>query len=677
VSLRLPGTERGRAQAPRLVLRFALFTAVGLSIASVAIFLLVKGFVTAQAQDSVEKNTRFVAEAVLPRKLTPKDFAAPPTPARRVQLDSLFRTQVMLDDVQRVSLYGLDGRVAFSTMRSLVGHRTAESAAAQHSLHGAKIRTSIQRETLPGVPSKTVLKQYVPIWFGNRPAGVLVTSRNYAPIARSVRATFLPIALVLEGLLLALFVSFLPVLRRVTRQMDDHLGQIEHQALHDGLTGLPNRALFRDRIAVSLADARRSEGHSAVLLLDLDRFKEINDTLGHAAGDELLRLLAARLHGALRETDTVARLGGDEFGIVMRVGGPTDVRDAAERIHNALEHPFEIEGLRFEVGASIGASLFPDDATDPDTLVRFADVAMYTAKRNRTDLELYNAAFDDTSRDSLAMGSELRRALDDGDIIAHYQPKVDIESGRIVGAEALVRWNHPDRGLVMPAAFLPTVEKTGLMNQLTAYMLRLAVAQAAEWNRLDVGLGIAVNVDAGALLDPAFPDLVEAALSEGGLPSNCLTLEITETSIMADPLRAGTVARDLASIGVRLAIDDFGTGYSSLGQLTALPLSELKIDRSFVTRLADSPADLTIVRTILDLGASLDLCVVAEGIESSETRSILQGLGCVLAQGYAFGAPVSAADLTKVLLSRPAESTAKHGSRTYAPAAAFAEAPGR
>ena len=331
------------------------------------------------------------------------------------------------------------------------------------------------------------------------------------------------------------------------------------------------------------------------------------------------------------------------------------MRDAAARIHNALEQPFEIEGLRFEVGASIGAALFPNDAIDPDTLVRFADVAMYAAKRNRTGLELYKPELDDTSRDSLAMGGELRRALDDGDIIAHYQPKVDIESGRIVGAEALVRWNHPDRGLVMPGAFLPTVEKTGLMSQLTALMLRLAIAQALEWDRHDVRLGIAVNVDAGALLDPAFPALVAEALSEAGLPPDRLTLEITETSIMADPLRAGSVARDLATIGVRLSIDDFGTGYSSLGHLTALPLSELKIDRSFVNRLADSPTDLTIVRTILDLGTSLDLCVVAEGIESGETRSILQGLGCVLAQGFAFGAPVSAADLTQVLLSAPAE----------------------
>ena len=285
--------------------------------------------------------------------------------------------------------------------------------------------------------------------------------------------------------------------------------------------------------------------------------------------------------------------------------------------------------------------------------MRFADVAMYAAKRNRTGFELYRASIDDTSRDALAMGSELRRALDEGAIIAHYQPKVEIESGRIVGAEALVRWNHPDRGLVLPGAFLPTVEKTGLMGQLTACILRLAVAQAVEWDRRGFPLGVAVNVDAGVLLDPTFPAAVAAVLTDAGLPSDRLTIEITETSIMVDPVRAGEVAQELAAIGVRLSIDDFGTGYSSLGHLTALPLSELKIDRSFIAKLGNSPTDLTIVRTILDLGASLDLTVVAEGIESDATRTILRGLGCGLAQGYEFGAPVTASDLTLSLLSPP------------------------
>lgn len=456
-------------------------------------------------------------------------------------------------------------------------------------------------------------------------------------------------AALLEALVLVLLASFFPVLRLAARQLGSHIDEIEHLALHDSLTGLPNRVLFRDRIDQVLADARRQQGRAAVMLLDLDRFKEINDVLGHASGDELLQEFGERLSSSLRETDTVARLGGDEFGIVMRVAGIGDIRAAAAKIHAALEPAFAIGDLSLDVGASIGGAVFPDDATDPETLVRFADIAMYTAKRNQTRTELYDPAEDDGSREALALGGEIRQALDDGSIVAHYQPKVELGSGRIVGAEALARWNHPTRGLVHPAEFLPVVEKAGLMALLTRRMLGLAVEQAAAWHRDGTELEVALNIDIRALLDPTFPATVASALADAGLPASRLTLEITETSLVADPTRSRGVAEELAAIGVRLSIDDFGTGYSSLGHLTALPLAELKIDRSFVSRMSNSPTDMTIVRTILGLGASLGLDVVAEGIESRRTCEALRGLGCTLAQGYALGRPVTSAELTDAI----------------------------
>jgi diguanylate cyclase (GGDEF)-like protein len=385
------------------------------------------------------------------------------------------------------------------------------------------------------------------------------------------------------------------------------------------------------------------------MLLDLDGFKEINDVLGHANGDELLRGVSTRLRRSLRETDTVARLGGDEFGIVLRVNGVDDVLEAADRIHGALDEPFRIGDLSLDVGASIGGALFPDDAVDPETLVRFADVAMYAAKRRRSRVELYDPAEDDSSREALALGGEIRQALEDGSIVVHFQPKVEVASGRIVGAEALARWNHPQRGIVLPAAFLPVVEKAGVMRLLTDRVLRLAVEQAATWRAAGTPIEVAVNIDVRALLDSTFPAAVEAILGQAGLPAELLTLEITETSLMADPTRSRHVAHELAAIGVRLSIDDFGTGYSSLGHLTALPLSELKIDRSFVSRMTESPTGMTIVRTILDLGANLDLAVVAEGIESGLTRRLLLDLGCTLAQGYELGRPVPAEALTEAL----------------------------
>ena len=643
----------GPPRAPRLVLRFALLTGVSLAIASVAIFVMVRGFVTTQARDAVEQNTRFVTQAVLSRELAPGDFERQPTPTRRRALERLFRQQVMIDDVESAALYDTRGRLTFATTE-LAGAATAPLhavAAVQATVAGQKIRTTVEKTTARDGSSRTVLRQLVPIWFGDRAAGVLVTERDYAPIARSVTATFVPIALVLEGLLLVLFVSLFPVLRRVTRQIDSHMEEIQHQALHDSLTGLPNRVLFRDRIETALANARRSGGRAAVLLLDLDGFKEINDALGHASGDELLRELAVRLRRTLRDTDTIARLGGDEFGVVMPAGGADDVLETATRIHDAVDEPFEIGGLSLAVKTSVGGVLYPDDASDADTLVRFADVAMYSAKRNRTRIELYNPAADVSTRESLSLGSELRHALEAGDIVAHYQPKVEVSSGRVVGAEALVRWDHPERGIVLPSQFLPVVQKAGLMGSLTTLVLRRAAAEAATWSRDGHDLGVAVNVDVDALLDPAFPRRVADVLEETGLPPELLTIELTETSLMADPVRAGYVARELSAVGVRLSIDDFGTGYSSLGYLTALPLAELKIDRSFVGRMTESPMDMAIVRTILDLGSNLDLSVVAEGIESSAARKMLEGLGCRLAQGYEFGSPMSAGRLGAFLRS--------------------------
>ena len=647
---RRPG---GRPRAPRLVLRFTLLTGVSLAIASVAIFVMVRGFVTSQARDAVEQNTRFVAQAVLSRELAPGDFERQLTPARRRALKRLFRQQVMIDDVESAALYDTGGSLRFSTTEP-AGAGTAPlhaASAVRATLAGQKIRTAVEQTTARDGSSRTVLRQLVPIWFGDRAAGVLVTERDYAPIARSVTATFLPIALVLEGVLLVLFISLFPVLRRATRQIDSHMEEIEHQALHDSLTGLPNRVLFHDRIETALANARRTGGRAAVLLLDLDGFKEINDALGHASGDQLLRELAVRLRGTLRDTDTIARLGGDEFGVVMPAGSADDVLETATRIHVAVDEPFEIGGLSLDVKTSVGGVLYPDDASDADTLVRFADVAMYAAKRNRTRIELYNPAADVSSRESLSLGSELRRALEAGDIVAHYQPKVEVSSGRVVGAEALVRWDHPERGIVLPSQFLPVVQKAGLMGSLTALVLQGAAAEAAAWSRDGLDLGVAVNVDVDALLDPAFPRRVAEVLEETGLAPELLTIELTETSLMADPVRAGYVARELSSVGVRLSIDDFGTGYSSLGYLTALPLAELKIDRSFVGRMTESPMDMVIVRTILDLGSNLDLSVVAEGIESTKAREMLEELGCGLAQGYEFGSPMSAGRLTAFLRS--------------------------
>ena len=633
------------------MLRFTIFAAAALVVSSVAMVVVVRGFISSQAERASERNASTVAEGVLSRKLRRADFAAPVTLSRRRELDRLFARHVLVDGVDRATLFTRTGVVSYSTHPALIGWRTRDSGEARRALRSGATKTLVDPERVDG-RERRALKHVMPMVIGRRAAGTVVSSRDYAPIARAVWVTFLPIATVLEVILLILFVSFVPLLRRATRQLGSHIDEIEHLALHDSLTGLPNRRLFAERIEQALSEVGRDGGQGAVVLLDLDRFKEINDTLGHAHGDELLRSFSARLRQSLRHGDTVARLGGDEFGIVMRIGDVSDVSETASRIHASLEPPFVIGDLELDVGASIGASLFPDDATDTETLVRFADIAMYTAKGLRSHIELYNSQNDSSSRDSLILRGQVRQAIDDGTLTAYFQPKVEVDSGLIVGAEALARWQHPTRGVILPDVFLPLVDKADQINTLTDRVLDLAVRQAAIWKSAGTPIGVAVNIEVSSLTDPSFPSSVARRLAEADVPGELLTLEITETSLMADPARARRVAEELAAIGVHLSIDDFGTGYSSLGYLTALPLSELKIDRSFIYRMGHSPNDMTIVRTILDLGARLALSVVAEGIETPAMRKLLSSLGCRLAQGYEFGSPMAAAELTKVLPSR-------------------------
>ncbi len=420
----------------------------------------------------------------------------------------------------------------------------------------------------------------------------------------------------------------------------------EHQALHDVLTDLPNRALFRDRLSQALEAAQRQGTQLVVLLMDLDRFKEINDTLGHHHGDALLKQVGPRIAAVLRSSDTVARLGGDEFAVLLPgVAGSESGREMALRILEALEEPFMVQGLRLEVGASIGVARAPEHGEDVDTLIQRADVAMYVAKETHSGCETYEPSQDEHNLDRLALMGELRRAIDQCELVVAYQPKVELATGAVRGAEALVRWDHPQRGRIPPGAFVEHAEQTGLIKPLTLYVLDAALHQVTRWRREGLDLSVAVNLSVRSLLDHALPGEVAALLERWRAPASALKLEITESTIMADPVRARAILEELHDMGVGLAIDDFGTGYSSLGYLRALPVEELKIDRSFVVAMAASRDDQTIVQSTIDLGRNLGLRVVAEGIESEEVRGRLEELGCHLGQGYHFSRPVSGDEL--------------------------------
>ncbi|MCU0265107.1 MAG: EAL domain-containing protein [Actinomycetia bacterium] len=428
----------------------------------------------------------------------------------------------------------------------------------------------------------------------------------------------------------------------------------EHQANHDALTGLPNRVLLLDRLGRALADRR--EGRVALFLLDLDRFKEVNDTLGHLMGDRLLIHVAERIRAAVRPSDVVARLGGDEFAVVLpAVPDAEAAAEVAERIRVAVAEPFAFEGLLLELEASVGIALCPDHGTDVQQLQRSADVAMYLAKEERSGVEVYSAAKDRHSTTRLGLLGELRQAIEGGQLELHYQPKVGLGSGAPVGVEALVRWRHPHRGLILPDEFVPLAEHSGLMNRLTEFVVDTALAQAAQWWEIGLQVPVAVNVSARDLHGPSLTTTVARGLERHGLPASALLLELTERVLMAESARVGDTLAALERLGVRLSLDDFGTGYSSMVMLRRLPVREIKIERLFVQRLAQSGEDATIVRSIVDLAHALGIQAVAEGVENEITWDLLDDLGCDSAQGWYVGRPMPADRATAWLLRHPSQ----------------------
>jgi diguanylate cyclase (GGDEF)-like protein len=417
-------------------------------------------------------------------------------------------------------------------------------------------------------------------------------------------------------------------------------------ALTDALTGLPNRVMFADEARRAIATAERSDAPVVVMLIDLDRFKDINDTLGHHYGDEVLRQMSLRLTELLDPRDTVARLGGDEFAVLLRsVRSADEGVGVANAIRRALAEPFDAEGVSIELGGSVGVAFHPEDGDDVETLMQRADVAMYQAKEGATGVERYSVAQDDSSLARLALAADLRRALENSEFVPYFQPKIDLRDGTVVGAEALLRWNHPTQASVSPDVFIPLAEQTGLIVPVTLQVISAAIRECSLWRARGRGdLSVAVNLSARVLVDPMLPTHVEELCRCWDLPTPALVLEITESMIVDDPARTLPIVERLADLGVRLSIDDFGTGYSSLEYMKVLPVAEMKIDRSFVAGMGCDPRDAAIVRHSIDLGRSLGLRVVAEGVESAEDHAALAGMGCDHAQGFFYSRPVPAAD---------------------------------
>jgi diguanylate cyclase len=450
----------------------------------------------------------------------------------------------------------------------------------------------------------------------------------------------------LLGVFWAIMIGYQRRTERQAAQAKRQAIESQHEALHDGLTGLPNRTLLRDRTDQVIRQSDRELVPAALLLLDLDRFKEVNDTLGHHYGDQLLVQVANRLRGRLREVDTVARLGGDEFAVLLPTIATVEGAVAvAGKLQAAFDEPFRLDDLALDVETSIGVAIYPEHASDPDELLQRAEIAMYVAKDTHAGYMLFDSKLDQHSPRRLTLLGELRRAIDNRQLVLHYQPKVDAHSGQMLGVEALVRWQHPEHGLIPPGDFIPLAERTGLISPLTTYVLDAALHQCHQWRQAGHELAIAVNVSARSLLDLGFPDQVASLLARWEVPARLLVVEITESTIMADPTHALEILGRLNTMGVQIAIDDFGTGYSSMAHLKTLPIQELKVDRSFVSQMTSSTRDAVIVRSTVDLGRNLGLRVVAEGVEDVLTSQELDALGCDAIQGYYISRPVPPDDL--------------------------------
>ncbi|HWI72774.1 MAG TPA: EAL domain-containing protein, partial [Baekduia sp.] len=482
------------------------------------------------------------------------------------------------------------------------------------------------------------------------PAGFSVVALGLLALDRLHPLNGVTVVLALAAVLAAL------VRTTLTLREFQLLADARHESLTDALTGLPSRRHFHRRMDAVVREAGAEDLPFALLIFDLDRFKELNDTLGHAAGDTLLQLVGSRLRDALGRGALLARLGGDEFAVLLPPGhGREQALAVGEKVVATIRRPYAIDGLALDVGVSVGVALYPEHATDDGELMRRADVAMYLAKGAGGGVALYDPARDLHTRDRLALGQQLRQGLDRGELEVYYQPKVDPQLGRVLGVEALVRWQHPVHDLLMPPDFLPLAARSGLMSRLTRDVLDTALAQLARWRAGGLDLTVAVNLAVGDLLDPDLPGDVSRLLAERDVPPTCLALEVTEDGLLAGAGGSESAAATLdaiARLGVRVSLDDYGTGRSSLAHLRRLPVTELKIDRSFVARMARDEDDAAIVRTTLDLARSLRLRVVAEGVEDDETWMLLSELGADAIQGFVLSRPLPAAQLDPWLAAR-------------------------
>jgi len=593
-----------------------------------------------------------IAAAAVEPQLSGRTLTQGLTIGERTSLQMAVASLVADGTILQLRVHAPDGSVVFDSLdpaavQQVGQFATGDVAAALGGEH-VIARTTVGEPAVESVESVVAIHRST----DGRVFGAVEVAVPLAPLEQeqhdslSRLRTALVVGLVTLWLVLATIVWGVGRRLRATSQRNEFL------ALHDPLTGLPNRVLYADRVASALAASGRAGTDVALVVLDLDRFKEVNDTLGHRNGDEFLRIVAHRLTTVLRPGDTVARLGGDEFGIVLPGVGAETVELILRRLQDTVGQEAELGGVAVTAECSLGYAMWPSDADHADALVQRADLALYAAKAARASIVRYHAGIDEFDPQRLGLVAELRRAISGGDLVLHYQPKVDAVTREVVGFEALVRWRHPVRGLIPPADFIPIAESTGLIGPLTQWVVDTALAQLSAWHRSQPQLVMAVNISARNLRDD-LPGWILNRLAAHRVKAHRLVLEITETSFATDPARATLLIEELSAAGVVVSLDDFGQGYTSLGSLGHLPVSELKIDRGFVVAMQNNPEDRAIVASVIELGHHLGLRVVAEGVENEAVCALLRDLGCDTMQGYLFSPPVPAEEALSLIDTIP------------------------
>ena len=631
---------RGPLRRLSLLGKFSLLSFACLIILGLALAKVLAAQIENHALDEAEAATEAAARLATQSVISPHDLERGFTPARMSELDRELKVDRGDRTVRQAKIYDRRGRILYSDDRSEIGeaHESDEPGGLEAALRG-KITSDVE-DPEEGT-TEQLLEVYVPLrWYeSDPPNGVFELYLSYSPVAAEIaRETRTTLGLLAVGLLL-LYLALFRIVARASQTMRLQAEENRHQALHDALTGLPNRTLLYqrgDQIITTWEEPRL-----AVLLIDLDRFKEVNDTLGHDCGDEILQQVAERMAREVRQGDMLARLGGDEFAVLLPdLRSPAAARQAATRILAALERPFNIRGFSVQLEASIGVALAPEHGTDIKHLLQRADVAMYEGKRNRSGIEFYSRARDPYTPERLTLLGDLKDAIAEGQMVLHFQPQVSLATRELTGAEALLRWHHPRRGLLMPDEFIHLAERTAVVRNLTLWVVNAAARECRRWCDAGLDLSIAVNLASTNVTDPTLPPAIQDILDRWEVAPQRVELEISESTVMGDSARAEDVLARFGAIGLRLSLDDFGTGHSSLGYLRRLPLDRVKIDRSFVMGMTRHEDDAEIVRWTIDLARSLGLEAVAEGVESPEIEAALAALGCPAAQGFAICPPV-------------------------------------